>query len=311
MPQPTPWERQLAGESYSDLLKTVRITDRELAAILRDGAREAERVVERTLAKPGIGAELRRQQYTTAAEVLRRQQADLWGQISKSTVAGIDRASRDAARAHERHTEFLARAAVAEGLPDLPDIAPAMRAAAENAAENIRSRYRNAIDLSPRVYRNADLAAGRIDRIVNRGIATQKSAREIAADVRGLIRPDTRGGVSYAAMRLGRTELNNAFHATTVRSNADAPFIEGMKWTLSGSHPRPDECDSLASRGSGLGPGVYRPTDVPPKPHPQCLCFTVSISTSNRRFRDGLRSGEYDDWLRANGQAPLGESFTT
>lgn len=307
MPQPQSWEHRLASESYAELLKTVRLTDRELAAILRDGAREAEQVVERTLAKPGVGAELRRQQYTTAAEVLRRQQAELWGQISNSTLAGIDRASQDAARAHARHTEFLARAAVAEGLPDIPDLAPTMRTAAESAAENIRSRYKNAIDLSPRVYRNADLAAGRIDRVVNRGIATSKSAREIAADVRGFIRPDTRGGVSYAAMRLGRTELNNAFHATTVRATSEAPFIEGMKWTLSGSHPRPDECDSLAEDDSyGLGAGVYAPTDTPMKPHPQCLCFVVSVSKSTNRFSSELLEGRYDSWLRANGQAPLG-----
>lgn len=156
----------------------------------------------------------------------------------------------------------------------------------------------NAIDLSPRVYKNRALAAGQVDQAINTGILLGKSSKEIAADVRGLISARAPGGVSYSALRLGRTELNNAFHTTQTRAYAEQPWVAGVKWNLSGSHPRPDACDEYARQDhDDLGAGVFRRQNVPGKPHPQCLCYITAITISREDFIDNLFAGRYDTFL--------------
>jgi len=301
MASPLPWQQRFSRDSYLEYLRGQRVSDRAIAVILTDASRHAESMVRRTMGD-GIGARIRREQYRSAALEIRREQNILWERIGEEIHRGAEVSSRAVVNQQERVAEFLSRVASQEGIPDADRLMNQFPLAARQASENIRSRYLNNIDLSPRVYRNSDLAAGRIDRIVDRGIATSKSAREIARDVRGLIRPDTPGGVSYAAKRLARTEINNAFHATQIQSAANSPFVEAMEWNLSGSHPRPDDCDDLADMNhEGLGPGIFTPTNVPPKPHPQCLCFTTSVTVRSEKFANDLLSGEYDSWLESNG----------
>lgn len=127
-------------------------------------------------------------------------------------------------------------------------------------------------ELSLRVYKNAELASGRIERIIRSSVIRGMSAKELAEQVVPLINPNVRGGVSYAAMRLGRTELNNAFHERQIRE-AQREWVQGVKWNLSRSHPRVDQCDILANKPSDYGLGVYDKDSVPNKPHPQCLCY--------------------------------------
>jgi hypothetical protein len=102
------------------------------------------------------------------------------------------------------------------------------------------------IPLSQQVYRTEKLASGWVDKVVNLGLGRGLTAREIAKEVKGSIRPDVQGGVAYAAMRLGRTEVNNSFHTAAIVSSADKPWVEGMHWHLSGSHPKKDICNLLA-----------------------------------------------------------------
>ena len=74
-------------------------------------------------------------------------------------------------------------------------------------------------------------------------------------------------------MRLARSELNNAFHSRQIAA-AQKPWVLGVKWNLSKSHPRKDECDRYATENAHqLGRGVFPKSDVPSKPHPHCLCF--------------------------------------
>ena len=55
-----------------------------------------------------------------------------------------------------------------------------------------------------------------------------------------------------------------------------SPVVEGIKWELSAQHPEWDVCDYLSKQDLyGLGAGVYPPELLPPKPHPNCLCYSV------------------------------------
>lgn len=273
-----------------------RAFDRELAKILADAAREAERIVARSLGNESASAVIRRAQASSSAHALRQIQADLWGSTTQATMNGIRRSVALSQKYLGDLSDLLGRNIVDA------DLRRQFDAAARNAVENLRSRYVNRIDLADSVYRNEALANGKVAQVVNRGILLNKSAAEIAKDVRQYIDPNVKGGVSYAAKRLGRTELNNAFHETTLRGVREVPWTEGVKWNLSGSHPRTDICNDYADAdGYNMGSGVYPPSVAPGKPHPQCLCYLSVIQMNQDAFIERLTSGGFDQFLADQG----------
>lgn len=120
---------------------------------------------------------------------------------------------------------------------------------------------------------------GRVARMVDEAVRSGKSPQDFAVAARDFLSPRSPGGTRFAAQRLVRTETGNAFHAVTVQAAVDDPEINVMRWTLSATHGRHDECDDLAKDDSGgLGPGQFRPEDVPELPHPHCMCVVVPVS---------------------------------
>lgn len=88
-----------------------------------------------------------------------------------------------------------------------------------------------------------------------------------------------RPNAASAARRLARTEITR-IHGDGAKERArDVPGLKGIRWRLSLSHPRPDQCDIHASDLShNLGLGVYPVDEVPPYPdHPQCMCTLVPV----------------------------------
>lgn len=289
------WEREIADRTFRRHLLDQKAYDRQLRRILMDAAREADRLAQAAI-PDNIGARLRQAQYRQSSFMIRQAMDDAWADIGRVIAQGVDASATLAAEATMLVNEVLANSLSTQAL------SRSMLESARRSIEDVRSRIVNDISLSDRVYRNAALTRGQVDGVVNRGIALRRSAREIARDVARFIRPNTPGGVSYAAMRLGRTELNNAFHTTTVRSIEDMPWIEGVLWVTSGSHPRPDECDDYANGDhDGLGKGVFQKDHVPGKPHPQCLCHVVTISVGIETFTRRYLAGDYDDYLSGVG----------
>jgi len=149
------------------------------------------------------------------------------------------------------------------------------------------------LPLSSQVYRTSAMESGRLDRKINSALARGASAKELADLVRNDIKPSVPGGVSYAAMRLGRSEINNAFHAMSVDQAQEDPWVEQMEWHLSKVHkPDPgDLCEKYADT-------QYFPKDeVPPKPHPQCMCYVTRKEMSWDNFTSALESGKFDDFF--------------
>lgn len=159
---------------------------------------------------------------------------------------------------------------------------------AAGAIETVMARLKmSQMPLSEQVYRTGLIARGQVDNYVNTALARGMSWGDFAKGARDLINPNIPGGVSYAAKRLARTEINNAFHAATVDRYMKSG-IPGIKviWNLSGSHPVPDECNQYAEEGP------YEPWAVPKKPHPMCLCFITAELPSEDDFINSL----FDDW---------------
>ncbi|MGH3433182.1 MAG: hypothetical protein ACRDQB_10130 [Thermocrispum sp.] len=263
-------------------LRGERAAVADIVRALEDAAADAQRRINRLETKAGIGSVVRRSQLRMIKRELQVVQNELWRSVGKAVRNNSPHIAEAAALAEKQIQDVLFRAA---GVSPSSALSAAQRHYAQATVQTFLARGENGIGLSERVYRSKALSQGWVDRQVNRIVLQGGSWQDIAKTVRPMIRPDTRGGVSYAAKRLGRTELNNAFHTTNIKLGEESPYVTGMKWNLSGSHPKVDICDHLATTGSqGKPAGVYTTADTPSKPHPQCLCFLTEEVVDEETF---------------------------
>jgi hypothetical protein len=262
--------------------------DAELRKILRQAAEDAARHIA-SLSEGKLGPELRRAQLRIAQEQIR-----MWREIGVLTEANMRAVGEVSAEFTQEIMEDLYRRAGLE-LPDA--VVRSMRASARRTIEHLIARQVNGIKLSERVMHNARVNSARIDRIINSALLRGANAKEIAKEVSKFISPRTPGGVSYAAQRIGRSEINNAFHQASISQYQDNPTIEGVQWNLSSSHPEGDICDTYADETHFRGgePGVYKPDDVPAKPHPQCFCYITPVTVSVDELITMLKSGRFQE----------------
>lgn len=276
------------------MLRAVGLTERELREILNDGAEEAERTIPKLMERAGIGARATGAQISLVLREIRAMQAALWGDMGPEFAAGVARAAEYAAGGEDVLFGYASRELGTRAANTLRD---SFIARAKQGIDAILAKAKNGIPLSLQVYRTQALATGLVTRRVNAGLLLGYSAKKIAGMVRDLIRPDVAGGVSYAAFRLARTEINHAYQTAQEARYADEPWSTGMQWHLSGSHPKPDECDVFATQDEhGLGAGVY-PFGQVPTEHPNGLCYRTAVQVSEDDFIEGFLAGEYDEYL--------------
>jgi hypothetical protein len=234
--------------------------DAELRRVLREAAIDAARRIQAL--GPNIGSQVRAAQLVLVIQQIRDNNQDLWVQEIQPIIEKyFPKVERVADRASATLRGLLVNAigeTAAESLEQASE--------ATSGAGFILDAVRRSRELSQRVYRNAALTSGRIERLIRSSIIQGLSAKEIAKRVKDYIRPDVKGGVAYAAMRLARTELNNAFHERQKEIIRNKPWAMAV-WNLSKSHPHRDVCNDLAEDGP------YEASEVPDKPHPQCLCY--------------------------------------
>ena len=116
-----------------------------------------------------------------------------------------------------------------------------------------------------------------IENVVLSGIARGQSARDMSNQLSKFMLGGGTGmgtSVRAKAMRLARTEINNAYWESARRASIESPVVKGIRWELSGRHPEYDVCNILAESDLfELGIGVYPAEYLPAKPHPNCLCY--------------------------------------
>lgn len=273
----------------------MQTNDRAFDKLLRDAAKDAEARMVKLAGKDGVGAAVRRSQLGQVRAELLRTAQDLYAGAGAVLVQSAAQAGAAAAQYASQIDEVIFREF--GGLP--PGLAAAHRAQAQNTVDQYLARTANGIPLSEQVYRTQRLSSGFIDQQINHALLLGESWKELADRVRSSIRPDVRGGVSYAAKRLGRTEINNAFHTAQINAHRDEPWVTGYRWNLSGSHPKPDVCNEYAEEQhyDGGPAGVWKKEEVPGKPHPQCLCFVTAESIDEDAFVQGFLNGDYDKYL--------------
>lgn len=290
MPQPRPWERSIAREGYEELLRSVKLTTSELSALLESAAKDAAAALNKSVGGSTISKAVRAAQSEIALGEISKVFTSLWADVGAQVAAGTLEATGAAIQMHSMLVESLGR-----GVAD--DIVAQIQAGFQSKLRVLAGSIDGQFELSDRVFKNRALTEGWVRREVRSGILRGVSAREIANSVRSMIIPSTPGGPSYAAMRLGRTELNNAFHNTSISGYRESPWTRYAKWHLSGSHPSVDICDDYAEHDDGLGTGIWKLGDIPSKPHPHCLCYTTGVTVGRDEFNRMLRNGQLTEFV--------------
>lgn len=285
-------------------------TDAQLKRVLEQAAKD---IRQRILRLPrGVGGDVRGAQLRVTLAAIKKVQRSMWrGAIGPAVSSGIDGAEKAAESAIETMTR-VAYASLSERVADA--LVDGLRAAAQSGLKSDAARRKR--ELSTRVYHQEAFHEGKLEELIRRGLVSNLTAKELATDAYKYVSPTTPGGASYAAMRLARTEINNAFHERQVEG-AKRPGVKAARWNLSGSHKVPDECNLFAVQNlHGDGPGLYPAGQIPDKPHPQCFCFLTYESMSPKAFSEALASGDFhaeiDRRTKANlarlGQ-PVGQSL--
>lgn len=282
--------KRLGRKLLTNYLKLQNVTDSHLRKLLRETMDEADRIIRSLEGETSISAKVR-----LAQTKLARIQIVMWSGIEDAIKSGmIDSAIAAAEMMSNFDAGYLESLGLSMDAWERSQIATARR-----TVRTLISRDANNISLSEKVYRNRQRGVVKVSEIINRDILLGRNAREIARSVRGLVNPSTPGGISYAAFRLGRTELNNAFHRTSQDLYDETPWVETVKWNLSGSHPKPDICDDYAKKShfKNGGPGQFKTGKAPNKPHPQCLCYIEPETIDEDEFVRNFARGNYDDYL--------------
>lgn len=159
------------------------------------------------------------------------------------------------------------------------------------------------LKISDRVWRTSEAARNSIRTIVEDATVRGQSARTTAKQVEKYLQPGVgkahkdeirrRLGiskdVSHQAMRLARTEMNNAFHEGMVAATQHSPGYRGIYWRLSAQHVVFDVCTDMAADMSNGEPGFYPKGHEPVRPHPQCMCTPISAWENPAQFAERLR----------------------
>lgn len=151
-----------------------------------------------------------------------------------------------------------------------------------------RNMFQSGHSLSQAVWDLRDGNLRRLRTVVSSGIAQGKAATSMASAIKQMTTVWTtagqkrlpapgRGvyGTAYKnALRLTRTETNNAYHEAELEYARHKGFKK--MWNLSAGHTNSDECDSIAT-GGPTGDGIYPADQVPSLPHANCSCYLTTV----------------------------------
>lgn len=274
------------------LVKQLKVYDRDVAKILSKALDDINQQISDLMAKPGIGARTRESQLEESKRVILHRLREIYSKnfdlILSNQAIVAEMAVLIAAKRDRKIFEAMGLSKKQES--DV--IAMSVAMASRNIGAVVARQYETKT-LIKTVDSSRKNAEQLVERKINSGLAKGDSAADIAKEVQSLLDPKTPGGVSYAAMRLGRTEIANAFHAQAKEDSIGKPWIESVSWNLSKSHPSGSGCfcEKYAMKGK------FKPEDVPDKPHPQCLCYiTPNVKPWDEALAD-IKDSRYDSWL--------------
>lgn len=185
----------------------------------------------------------------------------------------------------------------------------------KGALTSFLSRKEKGLGLSDRVWNSVDQLKNELEQGLGLGIGKGQSAASMAKEMKQYLKePDklfrrvrneegklvlSEAARNYHpgqgvyrssfknAMRVARTETNDAYRTADHERWKNLPFVTGIMIKLSNAHPTYDICDQLA----GLYPKDYKFRGW----HPQCICFATPEMLSDEEYdklEDHILNGE-------------------
>lgn len=152
--------------------------------------------------------------------------------------------------------------------------------------------------LSQAIWKSGRKTKSDIEKVVARGLAENKSIKDIANDITKYVDPTARKPwdwskvypgtaqqVDYNAQRLARTMIQHAFQTSMVQSQLYNPFCQGIIWHSVGIHGR--TCEECMERDGNVYPVKDLPLD-----HPNGLCYFEPALDDMNAIADRLA-----DWV--------------
>lgn len=283
-PKPQDWLKASALE--------LKLGDREALKVLRESYAEVQKILKQLPDTPDspLGTMVYRAQLERTRRALLGEQAKLFDRLGDSVSARrLRAATRSAKLSRAADNALLTLAGAGEEGKRLYEGA---QVTSQRTVDVILARAGlSAVPLAERIYNTSSWMNKRLDRLINQTLARGLNARKFAKVARDWFNPSVKGGTRYAAMRLARTEINNAFHATSIAYAQDKPWVSQMDWNLSGSHVVPDKCNDYAL----LSP--WNVHEIPRKPHPQCMCYVTETPVNEDAWVDQFIAGDFDSYL--------------
>ncbi len=294
--------RLAGGTDYAEyLLRARREFEQGSAATLndvRDVYRRAAEGIRSDINKLTPGT-LRHAHLTALQSALDKRATQMSKEILAATHQGIWMASNAGSKGVANVTAHMV-----QGAFPVARVEKLFEGINERATLAMLARTRkDGLKISDRVWRASESARNSVRIIVEDAVARGQDARTTAKqvqqylqpgvfrahkfDIRQRLRIDT--DVSYQAMRLARTEMNNAFHEGTIVANQYSPGYRGIYWMLSDAHVVPDICTDMAADMSHGEPGFYPKGKEPVRPHPSCMCHILPAYENAVQFTERLR----------------------
>ena len=236
---------------------------------------------------------------------------DRAAQMSKDVLAATHQGIWMASGAGSKGVQQVTQHMLGDAFPE-PAVKRLFAGINERATLAMLARTRrDGLKISDRVWRTSENARNNVRRIVEDAVARGQDSRKTARQVQQYLQPgvwkahklETRRrlgvgtDVSYQAMRLARTEMNNAFHEGMIAANQHSPGYRGIYWRLSAQHVVRDICTDMAADLSHGEPGFYPKGKEPVRPHPNCQCVAISNFENHEQFAERLRGWQRDPGL--------------
>lgn len=164
--------------------------------------------------------------------------------------------------------------------------------------------------LSERIWNITNEFGAKVQDVVAKGMLQQKSARELAKDLRSFVKPPEKRPLSWRgsfedyktyhanwnAKRLARTTINHSYQTATIQAAKNNPYVTGILWQTAGDHRVCDLCESRE--------GKVFPVDDVPMDHPNGRCTMIpnieksldDISNELSAWIDGEENESLDSW---------------
>lgn len=160
------------------------------------------------------------------------------------------------------------------------------------------SLYGKGWSLSQAIWKTGKKTTEDIQKMVAKGLAENKSIKDIADDLTKYVDPTARkpwdwskvypgtaAQVDYNAQRLARTMIQHSFQSSLVQSQLYNPFCKGIIWHSEGIHGR--TCELCMERDGQVFPLKDLPLD-----HPNGLCYFEPALEDMDKIADRM-----SDWV--------------